>query len=393
MKRSNLSLLTTFGSFPVPQSPISGTVPASNSQSIALMWSTAVTEAQQIGVYTGSLWLVTNDPANQNVFVPVTLTVTAPDLIISKSGPSTALPGETITYTIVYTNAGTAVASNVMITDTLPPGMTTLSPTSWNVGSVNVNGGSSIVFTATVDSNVQGAPLLTNKVVIASSDVEINANNNSAETTLQVAAPDLIISKSGPATASPDEVITYTLIYTNVGDSTAQDVMITDTLPMSVSTAAPTGWSVGAVAPSAHGAIVFTATVDHAVPGNAVLANHVVIATVTSESNTTNNAAESSLTVPPPELELSEYSIDITLPQDTLVTRTLVISNVGPTNLTWNLTETTNVTWLNESPDNGVVVPGGSTPVAVTFDTTGLAAGFYPTRLLITGNDPTHMPI
>ena len=57
----------------------------------------------------------------------------AADLQISKNdGETTAVPGEIIVYTLVYTNAGTSSASGVIITDTVPenttfnPGASTL---------------------------------------------------------------------------------------------------------------------------------------------------------------------------------------------------------------------------------------------------------------------------
>jgi len=50
------------------------------------------------------------------------------------------------------------------------------------------------------------------------------------------------------------------------------------------------------------------------------------------------------------------------------------------------------VAWLSVSPDNGTTAPGASTPVAVTFDSTGLAAGTYNANLCVTSNDPDPGP-
>ena len=50
------------------------------------------------------------------------------------------------------------------------------------------------------------------------------------------------------------------------------------------------------------------------------------------------------------------------------------------------------VPWLSEAPIIGTVTPGGSMPVQVTFDSTGLAAGAYNANLCVTSNDPDAGP-
>ena len=44
------------------------------------------------------------------------------------------------------------------------------------------------------------------------------------------------------------------------------------------------------------------------------------------------------------------------------------------------------------NPVTGTTAPGASTPVAVTFDSTGLALGTYNANLCITSNDPDPGP-
>ena len=50
------------------------------------------------------------------------------------------------------------------------------------------------------------------------------------------------------------------------------------------------------------------------------------------------------------------------------------------------------VPWLSEAPIIGTVTPGGSMPVQVTFDSTGLAVGAYNANLCVTSNDPDAGP-
>ncbi|MDV7401914.1 hypothetical protein RZS08_61405, partial [Arthrospira platensis SPKY1] len=50
------------------------------------------------------------------------------------------------------------------------------------------------------------------------------------------------------------------------------------------------------------------------------------------------------------------------------------------------------VPWLSVSPDGGTTSPAGSTPVTVTFDSTGLAVGIYTANLCVFSNDPDAGP-
>src|SRR5262249_20093412 len=58
------------------------------------------------------------------------------DLAIVKSGPARVTVGSPITSTLQVTNNGPAVASNVTVTDTLPPGVTFVSASGsgWSCG-------------------------------------------------------------------------------------------------------------------------------------------------------------------------------------------------------------------------------------------------------------------
>jgi uncharacterized repeat protein (TIGR01451 family) len=63
------------------------------------------------------------------------------DLRITKSAPATANNGDVINYTITYQNAGNIPAENVVITDTLPTGVTTADATVWTIGTLAANSG------------------------------------------------------------------------------------------------------------------------------------------------------------------------------------------------------------------------------------------------------------
>ncbi len=50
------------------------------------------------------------------------------------------------------------------------------------------------------------------------------------------------------------------------------------------------------------------------------------------------------------------------------------------------------IPWASVNPVNGVTLPGGTTPVDVTFDSTGLALGTYTGNLCVESNDPDPGP-
>lgn len=91
----------------------------------------------------------------------------APGLTISKSAPSSVASGANLTYTISYSNTGTANATNVIIRDPLPAGTTFVSASNsgmlmsgsvvFNIGTVNAGAGTQTVsFTVTVNTPAGG---------------------------------------------------------------------------------------------------------------------------------------------------------------------------------------------------------------------------------------------
>jgi uncharacterized repeat protein (TIGR01451 family) len=87
------------------------------------------------------------DEAN-NVF-ELPLTIQAPDFQVDKSYEGSAVAGTSVTYTLVVTNVGAETGTNVVLSDTLPAGLTygggdgTFDGTdvTWSLGTVAANGG------------------------------------------------------------------------------------------------------------------------------------------------------------------------------------------------------------------------------------------------------------
>lgn len=54
----------------------------------------------------------------------------------------------------------------------------------------------------------------------------------------------------------------------------------------------------------------------------------------------------------------------------------------------WACSTPSDIPWVSVSPANGVTTAGSSTPVNVTFNSTGLAVGTYTGNLCVDSDDP-----
>ena len=243
-----------------------------------------------------------------------------PDLSIHKSGPATAAPGDVIEYTLTYANTGNALAPYVAITDTLPPHLTALDHTgtillplpgqelTWELFDLAPGESGVLTFTALINPTFSG--LLTNTATIATTAVEsITTNNTSPPVVTEVRAFDLTIHKTGPLTAYPGDIITYTLTYTNAGDVPAPYVTITDLLPLNTQLYDHSGtivllspdrtltWEVFNLTPGAGGVLTVSVIIDPTYTG--WLTNTVTIATTVPEMVTANNTSIARTVVTP----------------------------------------------------------------------------------------------
>ncbi len=187
------------------------------------------------------------------------------DLVVGKSGPATANPGDNVTYTLTIANDGPDAAENATLTDVIPAGMTFVSlaepglPWVCTTPAVGAGGtvqctnaafaaGGSATFTLVVNIPSATAPgTVFSNVATGSSDTfEGNEENNSAvviTSTPPAPQADLSMSKTGPDLASADTDITYTLTALNAGPDAASNATVTDTLPGNLTFREPDGAS------------------------------------------------------------------------------------------------------------------------------------------------------
>ncbi|MGA8807326.1 MAG: DUF11 domain-containing protein, partial [Thermoanaerobaculia bacterium] len=165
------------------------------------------------------------------------------DLGITKSGPPSIAVGTNITYTITITNTGALAAANTFVSDPTPAGLTPVSVSGGGcsafpcaLGTINPGGSVAITAVYNVPAGYPSASV-TNTASVSTSSPESSLANNSATAITPVsstAIADLSILKAGPAKASLNDVVDFTVIVTNNGPNTATNVVISDPTPSSL---------------------------------------------------------------------------------------------------------------------------------------------------------------
>jgi uncharacterized repeat protein (TIGR01451 family)/uncharacterized delta-60 repeat protein len=161
--------------------------------------------------------------------------------LVMTAAPAAVTLGNTLIYSISVTNYGPAAATNVIITDTLPSGVSYVSSScSCTVGTNGVltNTVATLAVSNGVTFNIEVIPNTLGNItnIAAATANEPDPNINYVQTNVvSVSSPsaDMGVTLSD----SPNPVldganVTYTIVVTNNGPSTATGVMATNTLPV-----------------------------------------------------------------------------------------------------------------------------------------------------------------
>ncbi len=311
------------------------------------------------GVFTNTVQIgsATADGVTGNNSSSVGVTVPVADLALSKSvSPTNPGEGTVVTYTITLDNNSSLPASGVVVSDTLPSGLTfggasatngSYSPGTslWTLASdVPAGGSATLSLTATVNAGTAGQTITNTAVISAAAEFDPVAGNNTASVALTVRSANLSIAKSGPATATPGTAITYTLTVSNSGPDGATGAVVADLFPVQINSptwsCSPSGGATCAASGSgnlnetvnlpAGGRLIYTivGTVNSAATGTVVNT-----ATVTAPGGIDPNPGDNSSSVstnltPVANLAISKSSSR--QPNIPTITYTLTISNAGP---------------------------------------------------------------
>ena len=293
---------------------------------------------------TATVSSTTADPDGTDNSASATTNVGAQsNLAITKTGTTTATPGQTVTYTVSVINNGPSPATNVIVNDITPAGLSWSSSSGacttqypCNIGTLAAGQTKTITSNYTVASNFTGASI-TNTASTSSDVNDPNTADNSASATTNITQQaDLSINKSGPASASPGQLVTYTITVSNLGPSTAGSVTVHDTDPPGLTFIGNTGACTSAY-PCNIGALAAgqSATINttYSVPANYAGSSITNTASVTSGATDPNSGNDSS-TITTPVVASADLSIVKTGPASFSpgqpVIYTITVTNNGP---------------------------------------------------------------
>src|SRR5258708_15779353 len=265
------------------------------------------------------------------------------------------------------------------------------------IASMAVGASATFTLTGHIPGGTASGTAFTNTASVTSAQ-DPNPENDSSTITTTVSSADLAVTKTGPATVTAGQNISYTITITNNGPDPANNAHFTDNLPPQTSfvsivqntgpaaTCSSSPTSVGCSWPTlANGATAsfpLTPAVPNSVPNGATLTNTVTVGSDSSDPNSGNNTAMSSATV----IGVTDISVTKTgqasVAAGANITYSITVANAGasPAN-TVQLTHTlpANTTFVsntqNRAPAFSCTNPAVASGGTVTFNISSPATG------------------
>lgn len=347
------------------------------------------------------------------------------DLTIAKTVDlATAVPGSAtpLVYTITVTNAGTSISDvpDVVVTDTLPAGVTGVSAVALGATDETVdfaNGIVTITFaslavgesqTITIDATVNpdATGTITNPAVVSTTTAgETDTTNNDAEAVTTLTPDfDVVVTKTVDATTfGPGDTVTYTVNLENEGPSVAAGVILSDVVPTGLTFVSGTldgqaGTETGGtvtfpsidISSGANLDATLTFTVDAATDGT--ITNVASIPDdLAGENDITNNSSSVDITVEPQaDLAVTKTVSAASAQVGTDLTYTIVVTNNGPSaaeSVTLADTLPAGVTFVSGSGPGGVALNDDDADGLITFDAGTLASAASFTLTIVASID------
>ena len=187
---------------------------------------------------------------------PVNTVVGAPNLEVGKTGPANATVGVAYDYAITVTNTGASATGDATVTDAVPAGLTinSVAPGFCTAAGQNVTctipqadleAGESVAITISVTPQASTAGTTVTNIANVGGGGDPDCTTVGScpsppvETTID--APNLSITKTGPANATVGVAYDYAITVTNTGASATADAVVTDAVPagLTINSAGP----------------------------------------------------------------------------------------------------------------------------------------------------------
>lgn len=246
-----------------------------------------------------------------------------PDLELSKSvDNSNPVEGDNVSFTVKVKNLGPDDATEIVVTDQLPAGLTFIGYVAgqgtyvdgtgiWDVGTVAFEDSVSLVIQASVNASTLGQTITNNATISSLKETDPNLSNNAASAGVTVVpeASDIAVTITvDDNTVLEGQFVEYEIIVQNNGPKNATSLNILNQLPSGItfqSSTVTSGtytngtgvWNIGNLANGIRDTLTVSVQVDANTEGNQITNSVDVTSLDQNDANATNNTAAVSIDV------------------------------------------------------------------------------------------------
>ena len=300
------------------------------------------------------------DPNSENNSASAEIMAPCADLSVnSKMNDNSPDAGDAVIYTVTVTNNGPGAATNVAITNQLPPEVVYISNSpsqgsyhsgggQWTVGDLNSGASATLAITVAINEGLEDTIVTYTAGVIAADQADPNVDNNSSSVSFTGSSGKADLAMNvGVDNSAPNEgdTITYTITITNNGPGEATGAVVTHLMPSKliyVSDSPSQGsynsdkgqWNIGDLPNGAIATLAIATAVDANTCADTITNIVILTAMDQADSYVNNNNDSVDITVQCADLAVN-MSVDNDTPSsgDSIV-YTTIITNNGTDNAT-----------------------------------------------------------
>jgi len=247
-------------------------------------------------------------------------------LNVTKTGPANVAAGGRITYTIGWSVTGNETAVSLIIEDSTPPNTTFVSASGaatidappagssglvrWRLGNRAPGSSGTVTLVVNVNSPLPNGTIINNTASIYDGNGGTTASSGTS-TTVGSGHSFLLSKFDSPDPVTPGSILNYTVHWELAGNETAQNVVITDSIPANTSFWTCGGcalqggfvrWNLGLHFPGDSGDVTLQVIVNTPLPDGTIISNAARISdsnggTPAQASTTTTVSSDHNLTI------------------------------------------------------------------------------------------------